>query len=203
METPATPIYLTLEKRKAYSALIVETLCAILIYFVTLFLGIPDLTKNGMSFRPTLAFCLCAITFLAEVLIMLAYLSFTKLFKKWAYWRRKRWNNIFLFAGFTLAFGVAIALYFFDIQAPNYLVLYRFGVTLYALAALSYALKGLFSLLFTKAQAVYMADKAIHPDGLNHDNAEFRQPEDKAIKTKVDPDQVIEVDVVDKKDHSA
>jgi hypothetical protein len=52
METPATPIYLTLEKRKAYSALIVETLCAILIYFVTLFLGIPDLTKNGMSFRP-------------------------------------------------------------------------------------------------------------------------------------------------------
>lgn|GEM_PF-6725999 len=200
METPATPIYLTIEKRKAYTAFIVETLCAILIYFVTLFIGVTDLKKNGMGFVPIFCFTLSGITFLAELLILVGYLSFTVLFKKWAYWRRKRWNNIFLFAGFTLAFGVGIALYFLNIQAPAYLVLYRIAVTIYVLACLSYALKGLFSLLFAKTQAVYMADKAIYPDGLSHDNAEFHGPTPKDAATKIDPDQVIEVDAVDKKD---
>jgi hypothetical protein len=71
--------------------------------------------------------------------------------------------------------------------------------------ALSYALKGLFSLLFYQSPSGFIwRIKPFIPMGLNHDNAEFSQPEDKAIKNKKStPDQVIEVDVVDKKDHSA
>jgi hypothetical protein len=200
METPATPVYIQIEKRKAYTAFIVETLCAVLIFFVTLFIAVPLIRSEGFTAIPIFALVLCGITFLALILVMISFLGFTALFKKWAYWRRKRWNNIFLFAGFTLGFGIAIALYFFPIEAANYRVLYRVGVTLDLLASLSYALKGLFSLLFTKVQPVYVADKLVYPDGLQHDNAEFTKPDAHIGPTKIDPDQVIEVDAVDKKD---